>query len=56
LKKMKDGSFQVALQLEAGHQYQFRYLIDEKTWENDWNADQYVPSSYGAVENSVVIV
>lgn len=56
LKKMKDGAFQTTIQLEAGRSYQFRYLIDEKTWENDWNADQYAPSAYGATENSVVIV
>jgi 1,4-alpha-glucan branching enzyme len=54
LKKMKDGSFQVAVELETGRSYQFRYLIDEKTWENDWNADGYTPSSFGAAENSVV--
>ena len=56
LKKMKDGSFQVSLQLETGRSYQFRYLIDEKNWENDWSADSYAPSSFGAVENSVVTV
>jgi 1,4-alpha-glucan branching enzyme len=56
LKKMKNGSFQATLQLEAGRSYQFRYLIDEKTWENDWKADGYTPSSFGAVENSVVNV
>lgn len=56
LKKMKNGSFQVSLQLEAGRSYQFRYLIDEKTWENDWSADSYSPSSFGAAENSVVTV
>ena len=56
LKRMKDGSFKVSLQLEAGRSYQFRYLIDEKAWENDWNADGYSPSSFGASENSVVTV
>jgi 1,4-alpha-glucan branching enzyme len=56
LKRMKDGSFQVSLQLETGRSYQFRYLIDEKTWENDWSADSYSPSSFGAAENSVVTV
>jgi 1,4-alpha-glucan branching enzyme len=56
LKKMKDGAFQITIQLEAGRSYQFRFLIDEKTWENDWNADGYAPSSFGATENSVVIV
>jgi 1,4-alpha-glucan branching enzyme len=56
LKRMKDGSFQVSLQLEVGRSYQFRYLIDEKSWENDWSADGYSPSSFGAAENSVVTV
>jgi len=56
MKKMKDGSFQIALTLEAGRSYQFRYLIDGKTWENDWAADRYAPSSFGADENSVVDV
>jgi len=54
MKKMKDGSFQIALELESGKSYQFRYLIDGKIWENDWEADQYVSSPYGGVENSVV--
>ena len=56
MKLMKNGAFQVTLQLEAGRSYQFRYLIDENKWENDWEADQYVPSSFGAAENSVVVV
>jgi len=56
LKKMQNGSFQVSLQLETGRSYQFRYLIDEKAWENDWSADGYSPSSFGAAENSVVNV
>lgn len=54
MKKMKNGSFQVVLELEIGKSYQFRYLIDGKIWENDWEADQYVPSSFGGTENSVV--
>lgn len=54
MKKMKDGSFQISMELEAGKSYQFRYLIDGKIWENDWEADQYVPSPYGGAENSVV--
>jgi 1,4-alpha-glucan branching enzyme len=56
MKKMREGLFQVALTLPAGRNYQFRYLIDGKVWENDWAADRYVPSAYGAAENSVVEV
>jgi 1,4-alpha-glucan branching enzyme len=56
MKRMANGSFQTALTLETGRAYQFRYLIDGGTWENDWAADRYVPSSFGADENSVVDV
>ena len=56
LKKNKEGLFSVTLTLERGHEYQFRYLLDECRWENDWNADKYVKSFYGDADNSVVIV
>ena len=56
LKKLKDGSFTVTLDLEKDKEYQFRYLIDENTWENDWSADKYVPTPFGNAENSVVVV
>lgn len=56
LKKLKDGAFTVTLDLKPNHEYQFRYLIDESTWENDWDADKYVPTPYGNTDNSVVIV
>ena len=56
MKRLKDGSFTVTVDLDQGAEYQFRYLIDETIWENDWNADKYVPSHYGNCENSVVVV
>ncbi len=56
MKKLKSGDYTITLDLEKGGQYQFRYLIDEITWENDWNADKYVKSPYGDVDNSVVII
>jgi len=56
LQKLKDGTFKVTVELETNHEYQFRYLIDENTWENDWEADKYVPTPFGNSENSVVVV
>jgi 1,4-alpha-glucan branching enzyme len=56
MRKSKDGSFSIALDLETGREYQFRYLIDDKIWENDWNADKYVATHFGDCDNSVVIV
>ncbi|OGS33814.1 MAG: glycoside hydrolase [Elusimicrobia bacterium RIFOXYB2_FULL_49_7] len=54
LKKQKNGSFTTTLNLEAGREYQFRYLIDENIWENDAEADRYVPTPFGNSENSVI--
>ncbi len=55
MKKLKNGDYTLKLDLETGREYQFRYLIDELKWENDWNADKYVKSSYGDCDNSVVL-
>jgi 1,4-alpha-glucan branching enzyme len=55
MKKLKTGDFTITLEVEPGREYQFRYLIDEYKWENDWNADKYVKSPYGS-DNSVVVV
>jgi 1,4-alpha-glucan branching enzyme len=56
LKKSRDGSFKVVVELKAGREYQYRYLIDGQKWQNDFQADKYVHSSYGVCENSVVMV
>jgi len=56
LKKLKSGDFTVELELAANKEYQFRYLFDEKIWENDWEADKYVRSEYGNCDNSVIIL
>ena len=44
------------LNLTPGKDYQFRYLIDNKIWENDWEADNYVKSAVSAEENSVIVL
>lgn len=56
MKKLKNGDYSIKLELQPGKEYQFRYLIDESKWENDWNADKYVRSPYGDSDNSVIIV
>ena len=53
LKKQKDGSFAATLELEAGKAYQYRFLLNGETWENAWDAPQYVASPFGG-DNSVV--
>ncbi len=53
--RMKAGKadFSTEVELETGRDYQFRYLIDNHIWENDWNADNYLSTPF-AVYNSVV--
>ncbi len=51
---LKNGDFKCVLELEAGKAYEFRYLVDDAIWENDTDADRYLPNAFGA-ENSVVV-
>ena len=54
MRKLKDGSFTKTIELETGHEYQFRYLVDGERWINDTQADKYTYSGVAAEENSVV--
>jgi 1,4-alpha-glucan branching enzyme len=54
MKRQKNGSFTVILDLEKGREYQFRYLVNGSEWHNDWEADKYVPNPYSG-DNSVVV-
>ncbi|NDW20203.1 isoamylase early set domain-containing protein [Alteromonas hispanica] len=56
MKKLKSGDFTLTVDLEKDAEYQFRYLIDGQTWENDWEADAYKRSPVSFEENSVVRV
>ena len=56
LKRRKDGSFSLTIELVRDREYQFRYLIDDMYWENDWAADKYMASTFGDCDNSVVVV
>lgn len=55
MKKLNNGDFETILELPAGKEYKFRYLIDGHRWENDWYADKYEQNPYGC-DDSVVIV
>ena len=54
MRKLKDGSFTKTIELEAGQEYQFRYLVDGTRWINEPEADKYLHSGVAAEENSVV--
>jgi 1,4-alpha-glucan branching enzyme len=51
--KRKDGRWSTTLSLESGKEYRFRYLLDGKNWENDWNADRYELNAFGT-EDSII--
>jgi len=55
MKRLRGGAYETTLELPAGREYRFRYIIDGHRWENDWRADAYKPNIYGC-EDSVVIV
>ncbi|BBN83278.1 1,4-alpha-glucan-branching protein [Pseudoalteromonas sp. A25] len=49
----KDKAFKLKQRLPVDKQYHFKYLIDGKQWDNDTQADAYVPNSFGT-DNSIV--
>ncbi len=53
MKRQKNGSFTITLDLDKSREYQFRYLVNSTEWHNDWEADKYVPNPYSG-DNSVV--
>jgi hypothetical protein len=55
LSRTKDGDFFVTIDLKAKREYRFRYCIDGSRWENDWQADKYLPNDFGS-DDSVLIV
>lgn len=54
MKKLKNGDFSLVMDLKPDRAYQFRYLIDNTRWINDEQADDYRPSPFPGVENSVI--
>ena len=53
MTRADDGTWSVALTLDDGRQYEYRYFADNQVWHNDWAADALVKNSFGS-ENSVV--
>ena len=56
LKKLKNGSFKVTIDLPVENEYQFKYLLDGEKWVNDELADKYVNNGIDAEENSVLVL
>jgi hypothetical protein len=54
MKRRKNGRYSTTLELPSGKSYEFRYLLNNSDWQNDLQADRYVPTPFGDSENSVV--
>ena len=52
--KKVGNRFTLTLDLDLNREYQYRYLVNGTRWENDWDADKYVPNPFSG-DNSVVI-
>ena len=56
LKKQKDGSLKTTVTLEGGRSYQYRYLLNDGRWVNDYNAETYVHDWRYGVDNCLITV
>lgn len=54
MKRHKDGSFSVTVDLPTGRSYQYRFLLDGQVWVSDAEADCFAHSEFGNCRNSVV--
>ena len=53
MTKLKNGDFKVIVELEAGKEYEFRYLLNGEKWYNEWEADDYILGDFGK-DNCVI--
>lgn len=55
MKKLKNGDFTLTVDLSSEKEYRYRYLIDSSRWENDWQADSYVPNPFGCDDSLIKV-
>ena len=49
----KDKVFRTKIRLPKDAAFSYKYLLDEQEWENDYQADNYIPNAFGG-DDSVV--
>jgi 1,4-alpha-glucan branching enzyme len=55
MRRDPDGSLSALVVLEPGRSYRFRYYVGHGRWENDWDADDYVPNEFGGADSVVTV-
>lgn len=53
MSPLKDGSFSLTIELEAGNTYRFRYLADGERWFDEAEADGQEAGEFGASNNLI---
>jgi hypothetical protein len=53
MKGLQNGDFKISIDLEPGERYEFRYLLNDEKWYNEWEADEYVLGDFGK-DNCIV--
>jgi len=53
LELLKNGDWKTTVELEPGKKYEFRYLLNNEKWYNEWDADEYILGDFGK-DNCVV--
>ena len=53
MKSLKSGDFTQTINLDAGKEYQFRYLMDGKNWANDAAADGKINNNFDEHNDTV---
>lgn len=55
-KDNKTGLYSAIIELDAGREYRFRYVVDGQTWINDPEADKFEPTPFGDSVNCILIL
>ena len=55
MSKKKDGSFSADVTLPKDSKHEFKYLVNEKEWINEPEADLQEPNEFGG-NNSVIVL
>lgn len=53
MKQLKSGVWKTTIDLQKDDTYQFRYVVDGKSWVNDRDADSYIANNIDG-ENCIV--
>ena len=54
MKRMKDGSLSLSMEIPAGREYRFRYFVNQQIWFNDTEADGYEYCPFAGADNALL--